>query len=409
MAGGKVVTNCNCCGGGGTGECNCSLPTASCPHAVCFAVNIDALEVSENAYSEDFISAEAPDGSLLFAVDVDYVDFGGGALWYAHTRDDTQSTVPIKDNNPSILSDTWHCIEIAIVAITGGFSIRLTVDGVASSSWADVTSLKNIGRFIAGNDQSHGLSVHRSIRNVSVLGKPGTAEQDFHFAPDSFDSLVGGASIVGGDTLRCDAGLGTSYNYGRKDISPQHQLDCGVCFAQNLTYFNTIAAAIHVDATASGACNINFSQNFNVSFTRVDRIFASPSNPAGGNFQLYNDCTYGLDTNHDIFNTAAGNTTLSIPTQSASVPPCTGGDNANMQLTGGSIAFNIAGNQMVCVLTLAASCFLGAALICNLSDSFGGNTPIPSTFQALPGTYTVSGTTTPAGWTLNYSIIVTVS
>jgi hypothetical protein len=405
MVGGKVALSTDCCCGGGGCDA-CSLPADTCPHAICFEVNIDAQEVSDNSFSEDFISAEAADASSLFAVDVDYQDFGGGALWYLYTRDSTQSTVPISGNDPSLLPGVWHCIQISIVGIVGGFRLRLTVDGVTASGTADVTSLSDFGRFIAGNDSSHGLSVHRSIRNISVLANPSTAEENFIFTGDSFNSLTGGASIVG-DTVRFDAGLGTSFNYALKTLSPQHELDC-VCVAENLTYFNTIAAALHVDAIGPGGCDLNFSNNFNVSWTRVDRNFGAPANPPPTQFQLYNDCTFGLDTNGDIFNTSVGGTALPIPSQSAIVTPCTGGDSAGIGL-GGSIQFNAAGGQMDVVLSLTAQCLLGMVALCTLSDIFSGNTIIPSTFQNLPGIYTVAGTTTPSGWTINYSVVVTVS
>lgn len=262
MVGGKVALSDNCCCSG----CgSCTLPDCFCPHAISCEVKFDSNDNTESDFLSLYDDSDNGFGIYLH----------GGNLISLYSFPASEQIDVIVPN----LYDTWHSV---CATFCGGddddhVAVTLTVDGVSGSmtmtlpvtGWMS-TRMYPGSRFVG--DQSH-----RSFRCVSSFGNPNFGEPNFNFPPDSFDSFVGGASIVGGE-LRIDAVGIESY----ATIDTRYSMAC-VC-PRDCTEISTItlttdaSADINCEEHSCGAaidrCTLNCSGECTATFTRINHDVA---------------------------------------------------------------------------------------------------------------------------------------
>lgn len=190
----------------------CALPGGECPHAVCFDVQFDESDVSDQNLFDLTDSDDNSGWGMWKEVD------GGNMTFFAFGWGYTDSI--------SIPLDTeFHAISYQIYrtdATTG--NVTWSVDGVTQSfdgTFNTVTEAATVD-FGARNGSP---GAHRTLRNIVVLANPDTDEVDF--TSMSFDTFSGGASIVSGE-LRIDDDSGDAY--ALKNLDPVYLIDCiGAC------------------------------------------------------------------------------------------------------------------------------------------------------------------------------------
>ncbi len=205
--GGKVALGDDCC-------CQtsvlCALPEGvDCPHSVCFELKLDSSDTS----SHDFLEVRGGSHVRLGM----YYD----GSWQIYSDTDNATAAATNPND-------WHSFVLQFYAPGDGtVRCKWSVDAVAQTEIEVVDAGEDAftylgNNFLFGAKQGSG-NPHRTLRNVAVKANPSSAEEDFSFPPDSFDSLIGGAAIVAGE-LQIDA-TGSDC-YAEKDFDPGYDLLC---------------------------------------------------------------------------------------------------------------------------------------------------------------------------------------
>lgn len=172
----------------------CPLPTDGiCHHAICFQLNIDADEIAGGGSSGDFIDLIPPGGSVP-SIGLYYVYDTG--TWSLYSDLGSCSLVQ------SITAGVWMKISVQFWTEGSSPKMKLIVDGTESDPGAGSSS--DYGTFWAGC-YFHGPVNKHSIRRINVVANPLSAEEDFFFPPDTFDSTTGTGITVTSDTITIDA------------------------------------------------------------------------------------------------------------------------------------------------------------------------------------------------------------
>jgi hypothetical protein len=186
----------------------------------------------------------------------------------------------------------WLNIYFMFTIVGGMVNVDFSVDGFGSGSFTmdlftyQLTTL-NIGSIYASNN------THRSIRDVNLIANTSSLETDFNFPADSFDSLVGSASIVGSE-LRIDDDTGTD-SYAIKTVDPAYDFNC--CFCDISPMDSITTATLEMTATATDGCPggcMNVVLDINKTWTRI-----SSGTPGENEFVIF--CKSGPDINRVDF------------------------------------------------------------------------------------------------------------
>lgn len=272
LVGGKVALSDACCCNpitscGGT----CSLPEGDCPHAICAEFWFDANDTSNG----DVIHLHSNSNDAGFYLD--------GTTWRLYVGASNILAVPAVN-----IRETWHTVKIKTTyAGSGTVNWSLEVDGVSDTGdapWAEcdpITEIRTGSLFFASGD------AHRLIRCITSLGNPDSAEEDFGFPTQSFDSFTGGASIVGGQ-LRIDSLAGADA-YGEKDFDPGYDIACPCRCPRDCEEIGSMTLTVSGTANKSnpemGCGSWTLSHSKTWTLTRIDQV--ESFDPDGYQFKLY--------------------------------------------------------------------------------------------------------------------------
>lgn len=415
-ASGKLSTDETCCCV--TSDCPCPTQADSCDHVICFSFNIATQELSGGYYDAGYQMRLSLSGTRT-EYGVAYIyDPGDGNYLAGFAASGAFVEVPMTLVQ---FFDNWHDISI----IYRGRYDLVQVCAYGSIDTGGYTfgagGIKDA--VFVGSEAAFPGPVDVQIKNITMLSNPDTAEEDFIFPTDSFDSTIGSGQSIDGDIVHVVCSDGGTNGYLR-NFSPTWDFDppdsdcsCDLLPDENLTYFSNIAFSVRVHGHAPtggvSPCDETFAfdETFTAdTWTRTDYDFAGGL-PTGTHFQLFHDsgiASGGADACNVYFCTPSGDTTVGISTESATITACTGGDSAGIGI-GGSVIPSVSGTTISASLGITIACFSGVTLLCSYSQTVGGSTAFPSHWVAAPGTYTISGTDTTGGWDVNYSIVVTFS
>lgn len=386
------------------GECPCALPSIDCSHAICFSFNVATAELSDGYYDTGYL-VEMTDGINPYFQSYPFIQSDGLGGYTASFYCATGPT-SIQIDMPMTLEDFfdhWHSISIKISPLF----VTLCAYGVTKSVEQN-GAVPDLNGLFVGSDQAFPGPVSISLKDIKFLSNPDTAEPDFIFPADSFDSTIGSGQSIAGDTVIISSSDSAKNGY-LKTLDPAWVIDCPciVCDSQvNLTYFSSIRIDLDVVISTSDPCGLSAEVTGTQTVTRVDRDFGSPSDPDETHFQIYCDDIGGFQQIR--FN--SGSTTLNLSEFMGSAA-CSDGD-GGATVGGGTLAFNIGGGELVISAFAAANCVSPPSPECILSDSFSDtfSSIAPLCLEYLPGTYTFSGANHPSGgWTVDYTLAVTIS
>lgn len=207
---------------GGGAACNCPLPDEDCPHSIGISIKFDDTDIDE----DDFL--EFTDSINTGGIAIYKFDNGDGTHtievygWHFTGTEFSDFVIP-----DASFFNVYHNICITLNRVDDAtVNVAITVDGSSDSFTMDTPAHPTDTLRIGSISPSGG--VHRTISCVKLLANPDNTEEDFSFPADSFDSLIGGASIVDG-ALRIDEDDNED-SYGLKTMVPAYNLACAfVC------------------------------------------------------------------------------------------------------------------------------------------------------------------------------------
>jgi hypothetical protein len=243
-AGGKLAAGDDCCCGG----CicgSCDLPGGVCPHSLSLCIKFDDTDTDQEDFLH-FISADGFWGIAMTAFNngdgthhIDVYSWGSGGF----------VEIAIPDGE---FFNVFHNICIKFNRLDyATVNVAVTVNASSGSFTMD-TPTALIDTLEVGAIRSDGGS-HRTISCVNLLGNPDTAEDDFGFPAQSFDSLTGGASIVGG-VLRIDEDSAID-SVATKTLDNGYSIDCVISGCCPFTpFFNSADGLFYPIRTTPQFC-----------------------------------------------------------------------------------------------------------------------------------------------------------
>lgn len=223
-------------------EITCELPTvdgAICPHSLCFDLKIEQAEIDDDFAGDviDFLGSGRGASDPLMGLFPQY----GSNLWGFFSD---AGEVDITTETPA---GEWFPVKIELWTEGSVPKMKFTLNGVESAT-GDATSADITGLLVGANLFSTSRD-HRSIRNVQLIANPSSAEEDFIFPPDSFDSVTGSAITISGGVITID---GTGFNYAIKNLDPAYGVctDCG----EGVPTDDTPSVTVEISGVTSCGC-----------------------------------------------------------------------------------------------------------------------------------------------------------
>src|ERR1051326_1867178 len=238
-------------------------PPSGCRYSISFDFNIDSSEYVSGSFGGELFDS----GTMFFQP---YYD-ASVVTFYLNSFDSL-------DISTSGFFDVWHTFTLTITEKVdhSGWDSTADIDGAPFTGDGSLDRLAVCIDNIKFGSLFQDNFAHRSLRNIAIS----IANQTFNFTPDSFDSFVGGASIVGGTELRIDQ---PNFHdaYARKNFDR----DMTLCCSRDCDEISSLTIAISASASSESDICGHWSGSYSATktLTRVDHNVT----PGTDQFQLY--------------------------------------------------------------------------------------------------------------------------
>lgn len=237
--------------------CDCALPVATCPHALCFEVNPASEELSDGYWDSGYVAAlRSTVGTNDIVRPYIYIYDSGGGAYIAGCAVASSLFSGPSIEVPTTLADffgKWHCVTVKMSFNT---QFTITLEAYGSTDTANVSL--DIGNSLAlelfiGSQDAFPGTVDLQIKNIKLLANPGSAELDFIFPVTSFDSTVGSGQSISGDTVLVSNTDGGRNGYV-KELTPNYDMLCP-CSASICDDFTGMTTHGSVTGTGLAGCS----------------------------------------------------------------------------------------------------------------------------------------------------------